>query len=371
MVIDQAGEPSQSSIFRQDGNAWHFMSLPTGIAFSENGNFATSPGVFDANHQGTSAAFTGPTLWSSDLDVFAQPSGGNGSHLDMLHESPYSQGIAAETDNVFWVFDGYNHDLVRYDFAEDHNPGNSWHGDAIIHRFSDDVLNRDPSGVVPSHLVLDQNKQWLYAVDNGNNRVIRIDINTGVPSAESPSYGPHEDVAEYLTYTGYTSEVVVSGGMQKPAGIALISNKLLVSDYATGKIHVFDISALPAQELFQIQTPAEGIMGIVIDPEGRIVYADHDNSEIVMVSPGALSLNNVSDNLLVYPNPAHNYVKLTGNISSSDQVTLLDISGRVISQFSLSAEGLIVVSSLSPGMYFFRVSSDSSGLNQVIPWVKN
>ncbi|MCB0820830.1 MAG: T9SS type A sorting domain-containing protein, partial [Bacteroidetes bacterium] len=313
----------------------------------------------------------GPTLWSSDLDVFAQPSGGNGSHLDMLHESPYSQGIAAETDNVFWVFDGYNHDLVRYDFAEDHNPGNSWHGDAIIHRFSDDVLNRDPSGVVPSHLVLDQNKQWLYAVDNGNNRVIRIDINTGVPSAESPSYGPHEDVAEYLTYTGYTSEVVVSGGMQKPAGIALISNKLLVSDYATGKIHVFDISALPAQELFQIQTPAEGIMGIVIDPEGRIVYADHDNSEIVMVSPGALSLNNVSDNLLVYPNPAHNYVKLTGNISSSDQVTLLDISGRVISQFSLSAEGLIVVSSLSPGMYFFRVSSDSSGLNQVIPWVKN
>ena len=139
VTIYDAGEAGQTSVYKQDGNAWHFMSLPTGIAFSQNGNWANSPGVYDANHNG-GAAFTGPALWSSDMGIYAQPSGGNGSHLDMLHVSPYCQGIAAEVDNVFWVFDGYTNDIVRYDFAEDHGPGNSYHGDAIIRRYSDDAV---------------------------------------------------------------------------------------------------------------------------------------------------------------------------------------------------------------------------------------
>ena len=105
--ISNAGQGGQTELVQQDGNAYHFMSLPTGIAFSENGNFSTSPGVYDANH-GSGAPFTGPTLWSSDPAIYAQPSGGNGSHLDMLHESPYSMGVAHESDNVFWVNDGNN-----------------------------------------------------------------------------------------------------------------------------------------------------------------------------------------------------------------------------------------------------------------------
>ena len=108
--------------YKQDGNAWHFMSLPTGIAMSDNGNFATSNGVYDANHDGGSP-FTGPTLWSSDMSIYAEPSGGNGSHLDMLHESPYCQGIASETLNRFWVVDGNLGDIVMYDFKADHGPG--------------------------------------------------------------------------------------------------------------------------------------------------------------------------------------------------------------------------------------------------------
>jgi len=105
VTITNTGQGNQITELLQDGNAWHFMSLPTGIAFSDNDNFATSPGVFDANHAGTANAFTGPTLWSSDPQIYAQPSGGNGSHIDMLHESPNSQGICWEKDNTFWLFD--------------------------------------------------------------------------------------------------------------------------------------------------------------------------------------------------------------------------------------------------------------------------
>ena len=74
----------------------------------------------------------------------------------MLHESPYSQGVAWEIDNVFWIFDGYNNDIVRYDFVDDHNPGNSYHGDAIVRRYSDESVAKDPAGIVPSHMILDE-----------------------------------------------------------------------------------------------------------------------------------------------------------------------------------------------------------------------
>jgi len=150
-----AGQSDQDYEWRTDGNAWHFMSLPTGIDFGENENFATSPGVYDANHNG-GEAFTGPALWSSDMDIYAMPSGGNGSHLDMLHVSPYSQGIAHEVDNVYWVVDGYNNDIVRYDFADDHGPGNSFHGDATIHRYAATEIVKDPNDYIVSHCFFDK-----------------------------------------------------------------------------------------------------------------------------------------------------------------------------------------------------------------------
>jgi len=74
VTIYDAGDTNQSCIWKRDGNAWHFMSLPTGLAFSQNGNWANSPGVYDANHDG-GAAFTGPALWSSFMGIYAEPSG--------------------------------------------------------------------------------------------------------------------------------------------------------------------------------------------------------------------------------------------------------------------------------------------------------
>ena len=99
VILHDAGKPTQQSEHRIDGNAWHFMNLTTALAFSDdNGNWTESPEITDANHSG--GTFTGPSLWSSDLSVFAMPSGGNGSHLDMLHQSPNSMGIAHEVDGA-------------------------------------------------------------------------------------------------------------------------------------------------------------------------------------------------------------------------------------------------------------------------------
>lgn len=278
MKISNAGESAQTSLWQQDDNAWHFMSLVTGIAFSENENFATSPGVYDANHDG-GAPFTGPALWSSDPDIYAGNFGPLGSHMDMIHESQYCQGIASDHENVFWVFDGNNDDIVRYDFQQDHGPGNDYHSDGIVWRFSEENVAKDPEDIVVSHLVLHKELGWLYIVDNGNKRVIRIDINSGSIGG-TPSADQYEDLQEYVEITGYTWETVVEEGLEDPAGIDVIGERMVISDYATGNILIYDISVIPAVLLDEVATGNAGVQGIKIGYDGKIWFVNGLTDEL-------------------------------------------------------------------------------------------
>ena len=84
----------------------------------------------------------GPALWPSSLDHFAVENQNNedgllGSHIDMLHESPYGVGIAHDYDNVYWYNDGYYGELVRYDFMMDHDTGGHDHSDGVVQRYSE------------------------------------------------------------------------------------------------------------------------------------------------------------------------------------------------------------------------------------------
>jgi len=357
VTIYDAGDAGQTSLWKRDGNAWHFMSLPTGIAFSQNGNWANSPGVFDANHDG-GAAFTGPALWSSDMSIYAEPSGGNGSHLDMLHVSPNSQGIAAEVDNVFWVFDGYTDDIVRYDFVEDHGPGNSYHGDAIIRRYSDDAVFMDPSEEAVSHLVLDDAQQWLYVVDNGNQRVIRIDITTGSNIGGAPNYPGNEPVAEYSEYTGYTQENVVTG-LNRPAGIDVIDNRMIVSEYQSGEIIIYDISTMPAIELERISTGLNSVQGIKIGPSGRIWFVDQNSNGVYKLETGNLNVTELALDFSIYPNPASEEINIFANIPFNGKVEVLDITGKVVHEEMISGQAVLINLNATPGVYFVNLINNN------------
>lgn len=355
-----AGEGNMTSETREDGNNWHFMSLPTGIAFGENENFGNSPGVFDANHDG-GTPFTGPSLWSSDPAIYAQPSGGNGSHLDMLHESPECQGIAHEKDNVYWVFDGYSNDIVRYDFAEDHGPGHDFHGDAIVHRYADDAVSPDPQGKIVSHVVMDKSSGWLYVVDHGNQRVIRIDINSGSLGG-TPSYIGGEPIAVYRYMTGYTQEDVVTTGLVKPAGIDIVANKMIVSDYETGEVIIYDISQMPATELGRIPTGANGIMGVKIGPEGRIWFVDYDANKLYRIEGFGVNVqeSEIMESKL-YPNPSNG-----GQFSISLQewkgavVEVSDVTGKVIFTEIMQSSVARINADLRSGAYVVKVSVNGS-----------
>lgn len=371
-VFTNAGEANENQQTKVDGNAWHFMSMSTGIAFSNNGNFATSPGVFDANHDGGSP-FTGPALWSSDLSVFAEPSGGNGSHLDMLHCSPKSQGIASEKENVFWLFDGYNNDIVRYDFVDDHGPGNSFHGDAIIHRYNDFQVAMDPNEKVPSHLVV--SGDWVYVVDYGNQKVFRININSGTIGG-IPAFGPFEGVVEYKYKTNYNWENVVTTGLLQPAGIDVIDDRMIVSDYETGEIIIYDISNLPATELHRINTTATGIMGVKIGPEGKIWYVDYDANKINMIDGEGLEwvepvdtvsgINSIEElTFNIFPNPAKAYFNIVSNNLNNSKIDLkvFDFSGRTVFQSSsVNNPQLISTEGWSKGIYYVVIKIDNESI---------
>jgi hypothetical protein len=358
VIYDNPGETNQADISLVDQNAWHFMSLPTGIAFGKNGNFANSPGVFDANHNG-GAAFTGPALWSGDLGVYAQPSGGNGSHLDMLHVSPYSQGIAHEKQNVYWVFDGYNNDIVRYDFVNDHGPGNSFHEDAIIHRYKDFAVSRDPNHKVVSHLVVSNG--FVYSVDYGNKRVFRIEIGTG-SIGNTPAYGPFENIVEYKYIVDYNWEEVVTTGLVEPAGIEIIENHMLVTDYATGEIIVYDITNMPATELGRIPTGATGIMGVKIGPKGNIWFVDFDKNTVNRVDRSSVGVSemDLALKMNLYPNPANDRLGIKVLDTGIIKVEVSNALGVVI--YSDSFEGnkkTINTSNWASGLYFVKVINGS------------
>ncbi len=364
VTVFNVGESDQSSIWKRDGNAWHFMSLPTGIAFSQNGNWANSPGVYDANHNGGDA-FTGPALWSSDMSVYAEESGGNGSHLDMLHASPECQGIAAEVDNVFWVFDGYTSDIVRYDFQDDHGPGNSYHGDAIIRRYSDDGVAKDPQDQIVSHLVLDKELQWLYVVDHGNARVIRIDINTGSNQGGVPNYSNPEAVAEYSEYTGYTQELVIDG-LNKPAGIDIIEDRMILTDYESGEISIYDISSIPAQLLHVIPTGLSSLQGVKIGPDGRIYFVDYDTNAAYAVDITNVSVAERSSDFNVYPNPSNGLV----NIHSFDEsrinsVKAYDVLGNLVYDSAENTSRVqLDLTKLNAGVYQLIINSNRGVISE-------
>ncbi|MDX5320024.1 MAG: hypothetical protein LPK45_03020, partial [Bacteroidota bacterium] len=271
------GKSNQEIEWRRDGNDWHFMALHPAMAFSENGNWASTANIQDANRQGGS--FTGPSLWSSDMNIYAKPSGGNGSHLDMLHGSPYSMGIAAERDNVFWVFDGYYGHLVRYDFVDDHGPGNDFHGDALVRRHTDIQVKRN--GDIPCHMVLDAAKKWLYVVDGGNKRIFRVNIQTG--SKKGNLNLINEPLTEHSEMQGMTMEVLPINGIINPTGIEIKDNRLFISDYENGDIIAWDIDK--QQTLGRISTGHKGIAGIKIDPEGKLWYVNTLRNELVQVLP--------------------------------------------------------------------------------------
>ncbi len=284
VLFFEPGTAQQTSEVRIDAYGQHFMAFVSSAAFGDGDTFATCQESRDEWNVGPQAPddFMGPTLWSSNLDIFAKvgqefpPGAQEGSHLDMLHQSPLCMGIAHEAGNAFWAFDGKHGNIVRYDFQADHGPGGGDHSDGIITRYSDVTVTRLEN--VPSHMEFDHATGMLYIADTGAGRILRLDTATGMNVGKL--FGDL-DGATYTGVEGADVQVLVEG-LQEPSGLALHEDRLLVSEHATGDIVAFN---LDGEEIDRMTTPAQRIMGITIGPAGDLWYADAAANEVVRVGP--------------------------------------------------------------------------------------
>jgi hypothetical protein len=270
-VIASADGATPQGVLKEDGNSWHFMRRPVAIAWGDGELFGTCGESLTDNYENVPVPYAGPVLWSSNPGIFGvEPKAGqNGTHMDMLHETPYCMGIAHETGNAYWVFNGNVGALDRYDFHAPHPIGGEDHADGEVYRYALGELLRQPE--VPSHLAYDAKRKLVYVADTGHGRVIAVD-----PS--SATLGGAIDVYEELHGSGEmvgatVTELVPAGVLQAPSGVALVGDILYVTDNASSMIYAFDTSG---KQLAALDTglPRGTLSGIALGPDERLYFTD-------------------------------------------------------------------------------------------------
>ena len=284
-IIYDPGLPSTSTKRIRDPDAMHFMHWPVGIAFGtktygRNGKNTWGTCGDSDNPAGNSNGFMGPAVFSSDLAILGkQTRGGLGSHLDMLHNTPFCRGITYEKDNVYWVFDNEHGSLARYDFQDFHPPGGDDHSDGIIQQYA--LYELAGADGVPSHLVFEPGGGVVFAADTGNGRVVRLDPKSATEGESLPALEPTVPV-EMVGAT--LTNLVSPGTMTAPSGVAIHETTLYVSDNATGRIHAVGFDGTPVRTL-DTGLAAGALAGIAFGPDEKLYLVDMVGSRVLRIDP--------------------------------------------------------------------------------------
>lgn len=291
LIITNASTDSRTSERRKDGYAVHFMAAPTSIAFGASPTTFGRQGTFatcqeSRNSYGGAAApndFMGPTLWSSDLTIFARLNpNGLGSHLDMLHASPLCMGITHQADNVYWAFGGLSNAVLKYDFGRDDAIGNDNHSDGEAYQYITGQLKY--AAGIPSHLVFRAADASLFIADTGNGRIVKLDTTSGVAGQALQSFEP---MAAHARMENAIAADVVSKSSQfleAPSGLELKNDLLYVSDNATSRISVFTLSG---ERVNYVDTglPSGSLAGMAFGPDGKLYLVDMVGNRVLRVDP--------------------------------------------------------------------------------------
>lgn len=284
VIIEQAGRAGQSSSRRNAGaTSSHFLARPSGIAFGTPGVMATSQQTDLPTQTTTPWDFMGPTLWTTDASIF---DAGDSSHLDMLHNSPNSSGIAWEAENIYWVHDGEHGSLTRYDFNEDHGLAGTDHTDGEVYRFAAEELGYEPG--VASHVAFDHATGVVYCADTANNRIFALDSTTGEIAGDlMPNYdGGIQRGVNGSTYGSMINGADMPAPMLKPSGLEIHDSYIFVTDNETSIIFGFSMEGEVIDWLDTELAPGT-LMGIAFDDDGSMFAVDAAGDRVLRIAAAA------------------------------------------------------------------------------------
>jgi DNA-binding beta-propeller fold protein YncE len=375
VIVSNASSSSRTYKYVKDGNAWHFMALASAMAFGDS-NWATSQDILDANRQ--SGKYTGPTLWPGDLSIYGivgNPSTQteNGSHLSMIHQTPYGKGIAFEKINVYWVLDGYEGNIKRYDFGNPHQPGGDDHSGGGVQVYPEFKFTRHSS--LPGHLDIDGAKKYLYGCDPLGKRVFRINITTGSSSGTRTKINGESLGLGYVNYTGITKTDTLIKNLGTPVGIDVYGDRLIVSDNLTDEIIIYNISNNYSEvgriKLKYITSPDP--MGVKVGPDGKIYFVDRTNKSAYMIENtsvlplGINSIEAANRLLKIYPNPASTKIAIELDFTVKNaKINIVNVLGEIVltQQLGSSKDASIDIETLSNGLYFVQVMDNNKLFTQ-------
>lgn len=375
VIVSNAKSSSRTHKYVKDGNAWHFMALASAMAFGDH-NWATSQDILDANRQG--GRYTGATLWPGDLSIYGivgnpPTQAENGSHLSMIHQTPYGKGIAFEKENVYWVLDGYEGNIKRYDFGDPHEPGGEDHSGGGVQVYPDFKFTKHES--LPGHIAIDGNRKYLYGCDPVGKRIFRIDITTGSKVGDRTKINGENLSLGYFTFSGLIKVDTLIKGLGSPVGIDVYGNRLVVTDNSTDEIIIYNISD-NYSEVGRIKlkyTSNPDPMGLKVGPDGKIYFVDKANKMAYMIEnssvmPTAIkSVSTSNERLKIFPNPASTHINLVADSKLQNaNISLANVLGEILfsSLHGDANKSSIDISNLPKGVYYIRVREEDKIFTQ-------
>jgi len=135
---------------------------------------------------------------------------------------------------------------------------------------------------------------------------------------------------------------------------------MIISEYESGMILIYDISSMPATLLDSISTGYSSLQGIKIGPDGYIWGVDYSSDEVFKVNIGVVGISEIKSQaqMNIFPNPASDHFQINFSKEINGNVEIMDNAGRLIERVSITGNSFKYNSSLAKGIYFIKVNSE-------------
>ena len=214
-------------------------------------------------------------------------------------------------------------------------------------------------------MIVDKSTGWLYIVDNGNNRIVRVDTKSG--HLGNNITAPNENPAQYAEMIGVKWQTIDSG-FTNLSGIDYFDGRLIVGNYGTGDIRVYNTTT-PAKPTYlgTIQTGDIGMMGLKIGPDSNIWYVNRTHNQVVRLTSGGAAPAVAT---LVSPTNAASQVPIPANVTwaKSNGATAYHLQISKTSDFTttiydstgITGTFMAVPNAVNSMTYYWRVSAKNS-----------